>query len=75
MLKLQLLVCFQLLILMAAVQPVGKQKAILFAGAYPNAETAISEALTKYARPRYKVYVMIATDGKDGRRVQFSCRG
>lgn len=46
-----------------------KKKTILFIGAHPDDETAISEVLSKYARLGNKVYVIIATDGKDGTRV------
>lgn len=45
------------------------KKTILFIGAHPDDETAISEVLSKYARSGNKVFVMIATDGKDGTRV------
>ena len=46
-----------------------KAKTILFIGAHPDDETALGEVLAKYARLGNKVYVMIATDGKDGTRV------
>lgn len=46
-----------------------KQKTMLFIGAHPDDETAITEVLVKYAKLNYKVIVMIATDGKDGTRV------
>lgn len=46
-----------------------KKKTILFVGAHPDDETAISEVLHKYARLGNKVFVIIATDGKDGTRV------
>ena len=42
---------------------------ILFVGAHPDDETAISEVLNKYTRLGNKVFVIIATDGKDGTRV------
>lgn len=45
------------------------KRTILFVGAHPDDETAISEVLHKYARLGNKVYVIIATDGKDGTRV------
>lgn len=45
------------------------KRTILFVGAHPDDETAISEVLTKYARLGNKVYVIVATDGKDGTRV------
>jgi LmbE family N-acetylglucosaminyl deacetylase len=50
-------------------QNTGKKKIILFIGAHPDDETAISEVLSKYARLGNKIYVIIATDGKDGTRV------
>lgn len=46
-----------------------KQKTMLFIGAHPDDETAITEVLVKYAKLKYKVIVMIATDGKEGTRV------
>jgi LmbE family N-acetylglucosaminyl deacetylase len=46
-----------------------KQRTILFIGAHPDDETAVSEVLIKYGRLGNKVMVMIATDGKDGTRV------
>lgn len=45
------------------------KRTILFIGAHPDDETAISEVLHKYAARGNKVFVMIATDGKDGTRV------
>jgi LmbE family N-acetylglucosaminyl deacetylase len=50
-------------------QSPGKKKTILFIGAHPDDETAIGEVLSKYARLGNKIYVIIATDGKDGTRV------
>lgn len=50
-------------------QNIGKKKTILFIGAHPDDETAISEVLAKYARLGNKVFVLIATNGKDGTRV------
>lgn len=50
-------------------QNAEKKKTILFIGAHPDDETAISEVLTKYARLGNKVYVIIATNGKGGTRV------
>lgn len=50
-------------------QTTTKKKTILFVGAHPDDETAISEVLNKYARVGSKVFVIIATDGKDGTRV------
>jgi LmbE family N-acetylglucosaminyl deacetylase len=50
-------------------QVIEKKKTILFIGAHPDDETAISEVLTKYARLGNRVYVLIATNGKDGTRV------
>lgn len=46
-----------------------KKRTILFVGAHPDDETAISEVLHQYARKGHKVFVIIATDGKDGTRV------
>ncbi len=46
-----------------------KRRTILFIGARPDDETAVSDVLTKYARLGNKVFIMIATDGKDGTRV------
>jgi N-acetylglucosamine malate deacetylase 2 len=51
-----------------AQQSQGK-KTILFVGAHPDDETAISEVLNKYARLGNTVFVIIATNGKDGTRV------
>jgi N-acetylglucosamine malate deacetylase 2 len=45
------------------------KKTILFIGAHPDDETAISEVLNKYARLGNTVFVIIATNGKDGTRV------
>jgi N-acetylglucosamine malate deacetylase 2 len=50
-------------------QRIQNKKTILFVGAHPDDETAISEVLHKYSRLGNKVFVMIATDGKDGTRV------
>ncbi|MBX7108687.1 MAG: PIG-L family deacetylase [Chitinophagales bacterium] len=50
-------------------QNTEKKKTILFIGAHPDDETAISEVLTKYARLGKKVFVIVATDGKGGTRV------
>lgn len=50
-------------------QSAERKKNILIIGAHPDDETAISEVLTKYARLGNKVYVIVATDGKDGTRV------
>ena len=52
-----------------AAQNTQKRKTILFIGAHPDDETAISEVLNKYARLGNKIFVIIATDGKDGTRV------
>jgi LmbE family N-acetylglucosaminyl deacetylase len=45
------------------------KKTILFVGAHPDDETAISEVLHKYTRLGNTVFVIIATNGKDGTRV------
>jgi LmbE family N-acetylglucosaminyl deacetylase len=37
--------------------------------AHPDDEMAIGDVLVKYRRLGYKVYVIIATDGKEGVRV------
>lgn len=50
-------------------QRIQNKRTILFVGAHPDDETAISEVLHKYARLGNKVFVIIATDGKDGTRV------
>jgi len=50
-------------------QTTQKKRTILFIGAHPDDETAISEVLNKYARLGNKIFVIIATDGKDGTRV------
>lgn len=50
-------------------QRIENKRIILFIGAHPDDETAISEVLNKYARLGNKVFVIIATDGKDGTRV------
>jgi N-acetylglucosamine malate deacetylase 2 len=47
----------------------AKKQTILFVGAHPDDETAIGEVLHKYASQGSKVFVIIATDGKDGTRV------
>jgi len=44
-------------------------KTILAIVAHPDDEMAIAEVLVKYGRLGYKVFVMIATDGKYGTRV------
>src|ERR1700749_1555936 len=50
-------------------QTLQAKRTILFVGAHPDDETAISEVLHKYARLGNKVIVIIATDGKVGTRV------
>ncbi len=50
-------------------QKTQNKRTFLFVGAHPDDETAISEALHKYARQGNRVFVIIATDGKDGTRV------
>jgi LmbE family N-acetylglucosaminyl deacetylase len=55
--------------LIALTQPGAKKRTILFVGAHPDDETAISEVLSFHARGGNKIYVIIATDGKDGTRV------
>ncbi len=50
-------------------QKIQNNRTFLFIGAHPDDETAISEVLRKYARLGNKIYVIIATDGKDGTRV------
>ena len=55
--------------LLCAAQSIPHKRTILFVGAHPDDETAISEVLHKYARLGNKIVVIIATDGKDGTRV------
>ncbi len=50
-------------------QKIHNKKKILFVGAHPDDETAISEVLNKYARLGNTIFVIIATNGKDGTRV------
>lgn len=64
-----LLLLFLLVCTCCYAQKTGKNRTILFVGAHPDDETAISEVLHKYASMGNKVYVIIATDGKDGTRV------
>ena len=52
-----------------AAQKIQDKRTILFVGAHPDDETAISEVLHKYARLGNKIFIIIATDGKDGTRV------
>lgn len=47
----------------------GKVKTILGIFPHPDDENMIGHVLAKYARLGHKVYVIIATDGKDGTRV------
>jgi N-acetylglucosamine malate deacetylase 2 len=60
-----LIICF----VVGQTQTVAKQKTIVFIGAHPDDETAVSEVLSKYAKQGSKVFVLIATDGKNGTRV------
>jgi N-acetylglucosamine malate deacetylase 2 len=69
MFKTVLLSLFVLSTLLCVGQPTTRKRTLLFVGAHPDDETAISEALTKYARLGNRVFVIIATDGKDGTRV------
>jgi LmbE family N-acetylglucosaminyl deacetylase len=46
-----------------------KSKTILGIFPHPDDENMIGHVLAKYARIGYKVYIIIATDGKDGTRV------
>ena len=55
--------------LLVNAQKLPNKRTILFVGAHPDDETAISEVLHKYAKLGNKVVVIIATDGKDGTRV------
>ena len=50
-------------------QRIHNKRTILFIGAHPDDETAISEVLNKYAWLGNKIFVIIATNGKDGTRV------
>ena len=45
------------------------KKTIVFIGAHPDDEMALSEVLVKYAGQGHKVYVISATDGVNGTRV------
>ena len=47
----------------------GSQKTILTIVAHPDDEMAIADVLVKYSRLGYRVFVVIATDGKYGVRV------
>jgi N-acetylglucosamine malate deacetylase 2 len=58
-----------LLFSLSSIAQSQKMRTILFIGAHPDDETAISEVLHKYARLGNKVFVIIATDGKEGTRV------
>ncbi|MBG9376969.1 PIG-L family deacetylase [Panacibacter sp. DH6] len=49
--------------------PKKSNKTILAVVAHPDDEMSIAEVLVKYGRLGYKVFVMIATDGKYGTRV------
>ena len=69
MIKKSLLTLFFFSILVCDAQNIKKKKTILFIGAHPDDETAISEVLTKYARLGNKVFVIVATDGNQGTRV------
>lgn len=69
MLKTLLLPLFLFSVLLTAAQNTSAKKTILFAGAHPDDETAISEGLSYFSRQGYTVYVIIATNGKDGTRV------
>lgn len=56
----------------SAIHPAGaqpKSKTMLAVFAHPDDENMIGAVLAKYARLGHKVYVIIATDGKDGTRV------
>ncbi len=64
-----LLVLFIFCSLLCEAQTPKPKRTIIFIGAHPDDETAISEVLTKYSRLGNKVYIIIATDGKDGTRV------
>lgn len=66
--QLLLLLLLHASLLVNAQKPPNK-RTILFVGAHPDDETAISEVLHKYAKLGNKVVVIIATDGKDGTRV------
>ena len=64
-----LLILFVLSFSFCDAQDTKAKKTILFIGAHPDDETAISEALANFARLGNRVFVIIATDGKDGTRV------
>src|SRR5688500_7790863 len=63
-----LLIGFWSTSLMSANSQTSK-KTILAVVAHPDDEMAIADVLVKYGRLGYKVYVIIATDGKYGTRV------
>lgn len=52
-----------------AAQKAVIKKTILFIGAHPDDETAVSEVLAKNVRLGNKVFLIVATDGKGGTRV------
>jgi N-acetylglucosamine malate deacetylase 2 len=63
-----LLVCCCFLI-SSTVPKQANRKTILAIVAHPDDEMAIADVLVKYRKLGYKVFVMIATDGKSGVRV------
>jgi LmbE family N-acetylglucosaminyl deacetylase len=69
MLKIGLFLLLLLSPVFCDAQKRGKIRTILFIGAHPDDETAISEVLSKYGRLGNKIYVIVATDGKEGTRV------
>jgi LmbE family N-acetylglucosaminyl deacetylase len=60
----KLLLCFSLLLL-GSFSLKQKQKVMLAVFAHPDDEGAIAQLLTKYSK-NYKVYIIIATDGRNG---------
>jgi N-acetylglucosamine malate deacetylase 2 len=67
--KLILILIILVISIVCDAQKSQNKKTILFVGAHPDDETAISEVLNKYARLDNTVFVIIATNGKDGTRV------
>jgi LmbE family N-acetylglucosaminyl deacetylase len=62
-------VAASILIALSSFSQSSVKKTILGVFAHPDDENMIGDVLAKYAREGNKVYVIIATDGKDGTRV------
>lgn len=67
--KLLLLIISCCFISLSSHTPGATTKTLLAIVAHPDDEMAIADVLVKYGRLGYKVFVMIATDGKYGTRV------